>query len=258
MDATETVALKPAEEITKAVTPYDALKARVDELVANAERWIAERKVIENEEQAKAAGLFLAQLRDALRDGEKQRKADKQPFIDAGKRVDDAYAKLATLIEKCGKAMKAKTDDWLQREQKRIEAERIEAKRKADEAARQAEEIRKAAEAAKQTGGPSIEAEAMAEEAEKDRVRAAEAARKAEKEKPKIAAGTGIRTVANVTVWELVVTDYALALEAFKDHEWVKDAVERAAKERLRGTPAEAKPTLTIPGCNITSRQESR
>lgn len=125
--------------------PFDQLRERTAELIQNANRWINERGEVNAGTEPQAVD-FANQLRQAFKDAEDMRKAEKQPHMDAAKAVDDKYATIKTLLETAGKRIKQMLTDYLNKkaaaeaeERRRLEAEAAAARKAAEELAAQAE-----------------------------------------------------------------------------------------------------------------------
>lgn len=140
----------------------ETLRNRVDHLAEIGRKWEAERPAIADEDQAKKASTFVAQLRDVIGRIEAARKDEKAPHIEAGKAVDQKWKPLAALLEPIRGQMGQKLTAW-----------QVEQDRKADEARRKAE-----ADAAKR----QAEADKLAAKAKtvEDQERAAQAKAEAE------------------------------------------------------------------------------
>lgn len=167
----------------------------------------------------------LANHRDRLaklyKAQEQERKDKKQPHLDAGKAVDDAYKPILSKIEDAGGKIKRAITAWLLKEEARRKAEAL-AQMKSDE------EARKAAVAANE---PPPEPMPIPEV-----------------ERPK--AGTAGRATALRTYKSAVITDYAAALNHFGDTPEVKEAVQALANRAARaGVP--------VPGCEIKEERSA-
>lgn len=118
-------------------SPLDDARSRVDDLYAEAKNWLDGSR-IENPEQAETLGKLYTDLDDASKLAEKTRKAEKQPHLDAGKAVDEAWKPVVDKAEKARTAVKRTIQIWndeLDRRQ-RAEAERV--RKEAEEAAARA------------------------------------------------------------------------------------------------------------------------
>lgn len=174
---------------------FETLRNRVDHLAEVGRRWADERPKIADEDQAKKASTFVAQIREALKAIEAARKDEKAPHIDAGRAVDQKWKPLAALLEPIQGAMGQKLTAW------QVAQQRI-----ADEARRKAEQ-----EAAKR----QAEADRLAAEAKtvEDQERAAQAAQAADAEAQKAKAidsrtrsDTG-QTTSLRKAWKFEITD---------------------------------------------------
>jgi hypothetical protein len=114
--------------------PFDALARNVDDAYDEAKVWLDGTKV-ETQEQADALGKLYTMLDDAAKAAEQQRKAEKQPHLDAGAAVDKRYKPLVDRAETARKAVKRAVQVWNDHlaELQRIEAERV--RKAAEEAA---------------------------------------------------------------------------------------------------------------------------
>ena len=219
-------------------------EARVNDLVANANRWLAERPELTDQEMADKCSAFIDQITAMLKDLDKQRRAEKKPHEDAAKAVDARFKPLTALLEKAKDLLKPKLTAWMLKLQRdRDEAARLareEAQRKAEEAARAAEEAEKATDVV----GASVAAEEAARAAEEAEKQAA----KAEKAPVNLQSAMGARTKSLRTVWRARVTSHAKALWHFRDHPDVIDVIERLANAEARAEAAKNEGISTIPG----------
>jgi hypothetical protein len=127
------------------VDPFEALKINVDDAYEEAKGWLNGAKV-ENQEQADALGKLYTMLDEAEKASEAQRKAEKQPHLDAGNAVDKRYKPLVDRAGAARKAVKTAVQRWNDHlaELLRIEAERVrkEAADAAERAAKLADDAR--------------------------------------------------------------------------------------------------------------------
>ena len=136
-----------------AVAPYDEakfleLKGRVSALAETGGTWL-DLGAIDTKERAQKAVDFTAQVKKAVKYIEDERKAAKQPHMDAAKAVDDACKALSAPLTKLADRLSALMTAY-QLEQQRIRDEErrqqeAEARRVAEEAAAAAEKAAKAA-----------------------------------------------------------------------------------------------------------------
>jgi len=140
---------------------------RVTELVANCNRWLAERPIIVDAEQAGAAQRFTLQLRTLRDDLGNDLRRERRPHDDAVEAIKNRYRDPQELVALALDAMEKKNRDWLKREQDRLDAERIERERLADAA------IVEAAEAARAADKPGATVDDMLAAARKEEAAAA-------------------------------------------------------------------------------------
>lgn len=180
--------------------PLDPL-LRADALVANANRWIAERPEITDAEMAGIAGDFVKQLRENRDDLESAEKQERQPLDLAVAAIRVKYRTPLELIGIAYTRMQQKLKPWLDREQARLDAEAAERRRAAAEIAAQAEAARKAAD---QSG--TVESELAARDA-------AKAAAAANKVAFKPAAKARVKGDLSVKAMTMKVTHYAQVVD---------------------------------------------
>lgn len=121
---------------------YSALTARTDELVGALAR-VPER--IDEQSFDRAVG-FVKQIKIAAGEAEKARKAEKDDFLQAGRKVDGFFATLVDRLKKTAAEVELRTERYLtakadEERRKREEAARI-AREAADAAAAEARRIR--------------------------------------------------------------------------------------------------------------------
>lgn len=197
--------------------------ARADELIANANRWIAERPAITDAEMAGIAQDFMGQLRanrDALA---AEMKAERKPHDDAIVAIRARYSTPLDLIGIALVRMGEKLAPWLRREQERLAAEERERKRAAAEAAAQAEAKRREAE---QSG--TVEAELEAQRAAKAQAVAEKAAAKAP-ERARVKGDLSPRAASLREYWHAEIIDEREAVRSFKGAPEVRTAMVAAA-----------------------------
>jgi hypothetical protein len=151
--------------------PPDDPIERSAELVAAAERWVAERPQITDAEMAGTAQEFINQLRANKTDLEAAEKAEREPFDQAVGVIRVRYRSRLELIGIALAKMREKIKPWLDAEQARIDQAAARRQQEAEAARQQALDARAQAD---QTG--SVEAEAKARQAEADLARIEKAA----------------------------------------------------------------------------------
>lgn len=201
----------------------DALRQRLQELNDAAGAELTAGPIAEDDDDRSARVLDLSRAIKALHDdAEKQRKADKQPHLDACREVDDAWKDITNPADALARKAKGLLTDFAKRRQARIDAERRAAEEQARQAAAEAQ--RRAEEAAKRN---DTIGEAEAAEAKAEAERAAEEAAAKARVKIESASGVGragsLRTrktvkcvnlrAAFLTLEPLLPVDLAAALE---------------------------------------------
>ena len=209
-----------APEKIEGLQPYDPakhaeLQAHVQVFCDAAGKWL-DIKTVQNTEQAERLTDFITGARALHKRVEDSRKAEKKPWDDLGKKVQDAYKPMTGPPDKQGKnagalvligmRMDQMQKDWLRREDARIAAEKREAEAKA-RAAREAAE-KAAAEAAARN---DISGQVEAEEALKAAQKQEKAASKPVKAQAGSATGAG-RTMALRTVRTAEIVNRKAAL----------------------------------------------
>jgi hypothetical protein len=176
------------------------------------------------------SGLYKSQ--------EVKRVAEKQPHLDAGKKVDAHYQPILAGIETVGQKLKKAITDFLLAERARLQKEQDEANRiakeKADAAAKALAEKRAEAEANNQ---PLPEPEP-----EPEPVKAPEPI--------KVKAGTTGRATALRTFKSAVIEDYTKALNALADNAEIKALVQTLADRSARSD-------IALPGCKIKTEERA-
>lgn len=135
-------------------SPFDRLVARKDDLFAGINRFVTENPAIDSQEMIDKVADFKSQISALAKDIDKQRKAEKQPHLDAGRAIDTKYSPLEQIVARglekivgrlteAMKAMNKKREDErlaALAEQKRLQDEADKAKREAEKMAMKAED----------------------------------------------------------------------------------------------------------------------
>lgn len=223
--------------------PIEEIRQRTDDLIAATDAWLEKVPEIGDEETAGKASDLLDQLRAEFKAAEKERKAEKQPHLDAGKAVDEAYKPVTARLTVAAEAIKNLITPWLQKKQAAEDA----ARRKREEDARKAQEEadRIAAEAEKAN---SIDAQIAATEAQE---RAEAAQKDAETERKAQTRGDFGRTTALRTTYRGEIADWDAALAFYSTDPLVSEAVAKAIARDIRGG------TRVIPGVRIIQEQKA-
>lgn len=246
----EVAAVPKDHNQVKTGDPAIDLKAEFDAEREQAETFL--KKPVTTQDDADRAAVWAKKITGIVGSATNHFKAEKQPFIDGGRNVDERY-RWRDDGTALAKRLKASQDAFL-REQERLEeerqrkaraeAERI--RREAEDAARKAEEAERAAEAEAAQGVASsfaaeVEQEAARLEAKKKAERLAEEAKIAEREAEarKVQAGrTGARTSLR-TFYEAAITDYDALVSALKNEPEVQEVITKIVNRIARTQGAE-------------------
>lgn len=181
----------------------------------------------------------LTQLHKQL---DEQRRIEKEPHLSAAKAVDEKYRHALTVYDRCKKSIGTLLTGWLQREQKRLDAERAAAEA---EARRLADEARRAAAEAEKSTLAAIQAEQATKAAEDAALRAQRAAQA----KPQAeSAHGGTRRAALRTTYHAKVTSFGPAVKQYWGRSEIVEVLERLASADARAGKRE------IPGFEILER----
>lgn len=178
--------------------PFAAMAAHINDLYELAEGALTGGEIA-SKEQADQIEALKNDIKKAVAEAEKHRKAEKEPHLEAGRAVD---AKWKAITDKGTLAAKTAADaltPWLRKVQAEREAEQ---ERLRKEAEAKAEEARKAF---TETAVTDLEARANAEQLAKEAAKATAAANKIDR------TATGLRTY-----WNATVTDYSALLRYMK------------------------------------------
>ena len=187
----------------------DALQARVDELTATADRWLAERPEITDQDMAEKCTTLISQVMAELKIIEKTRKDEKAPHIKAGKAVNAKYKPMIALLIICKDKLKPLDTFWLQGlERKRIR-DLAEAQAEAEAKSRAAGTAMRAAE----TG--TIEAGMQADAAIEESKAAAKEVKRIANSRVRIESPHGQRATSLRTHWHAELTHRKAALNYY-------------------------------------------
>lgn len=224
----------------------DEFAAKASEFADAAADW-KEAGEIENEEQAEKLSDFLKGAGKLLKDVEARRKLEKQPFLEAGKEVDDAFGVVKDLINRTGKMVKPLLETYMQKKEAAERARQAEAQRKAREEAEAAERARKQAEERNDIVGQQ---EAEQREAE---ARTAEvAATKVESAKVGSATGGGKRTSLRTRRFA-EITNINQAMLHYRERPEMTDLLLRLANAEIRAAKS---PDVKIPGFAVKEERK--
>lgn len=238
---------------------FEAKRADVSERLAafmeGADRW-AQRSELDDDLAARAND-FLTGAKRLLAEAEEARKIEKQPHINAGRGVDDAWAPIKTRIEKVIAVVAPLLTAFAKAKQRKQD----EARRAAEQVAREAAERVKAAEA---DAAAATSASAIIEAEE----RAAAAQRNAEIAERNIARATAPARVGSATglgnsrglkiVRKAKIVSLGQALAHYRHHGDIAAAILVIANAELRHAPTVRgeKQIPSIPGIVFEETEE--
>jgi hypothetical protein len=200
------------KDFDDALDQREGFRDRIDQLIAASERAVC----IDQDTAGRCADLGK-QIAAAAKVVEDARTTVKQPYLEAGRAVDNAARVIATPLTNAGAKVKGKLDTFLREERAKAEAER-----RRQEEARRAEEARIAEERAKAEaeGRAAPEPEALPEVT-------------APAEAAPVRGDYGSLATAR-TIWKSEITDYTLAFMAVENNEKVREAIDKAIAALVR------------------------
>ncbi len=227
------------------VAPEDQ---RAADSVANADKWLAEYPVIEDEDVGKAAADHVDQLKKGLKASEEEFKAEKAPHEAKLAEIREKFHPRIDRFKICLRAVEPRFRAWIKLNEDRRKAAEAAEKRKAEEAQRRADQL---AEQAKAGGRNAVSQAVLAHEAAQE----AEAARKAVAAMPQraqVRGNLGGRTHSLRTVWRAEIMEQDVIYHHFRNCAEVKDLLQSLANAAARGGIRNP----NLPGCEIFSTQE--
>ena len=241
LETAKTAAAKAKTDAGDEPLPFDpekvyALRLRVHAFADAAGAW-KDIQAIRTKEQAERLTDFQRGALSLAKQVEESRTAEKKIHDDRSKAVQAAYKPLGDVLEKIASLMKVMMADWLRAEQARIDAEKAEAKRLADQKAAEAEAERKRAEAANDVVG-MIEAEAKRVEA----ARETKAAEKPTKARAESASGGGRAMSLRKQAYAVIHSQNAVYMH-FRENPKVIEVLQSLADGAIRAGE-------TIPGAD--------
>lgn len=208
------------------------LEEEIGDTAAQAIAWLSKTPIADKTTSDMAAN-WRAKLLDLSKKADKQREAEKAPHLAASREVDAKYKPWIERATDAANKLRDALTQWMRVEEARQQAE-ARKKFEAERAAAEAERKRIEDERARQMFDDPIAALTSPEPelpivpTMPEPVKVQSGGQRGRK--------AGLRTITRY-----VVTDYALALEAVKDHEAVREAVEKVAAAR-------AKAGVAVPG----------
>lgn len=218
-------------------TPFDELVSEAGDVYGECENWLDGSK-IETEEQAGAVADLINMIRDVSKRFESNRKAEKQPFIDAGKEVDDRHRTAIKPLDTALDMLKKVLTEWQVKKDAEIRAAQEQARKEAEEAQRKAIEAMQN----RNTLEDAQEAERIAEEAKQAEIAAKMAEKKTANAKGEFGRATSLRTT-----YTAEVTDYREAARWLWQHnaQDFHDLIDKLANQAVR------KGQRDIPGIKV-------
>lgn len=228
------------------VTVIDDFVLEATEIADAASAWAG----VEIATETKAGELkdFLDTARAKLNEIENRRKAEKQPFLDAGRDVDTAFNRVKDIVEKAGKLAKAPLETYLKQQQRIADEQRRAEQEAARKATEEAERERLIAER-NRNAAAIIEAEEKAKAAA-DASKAAEGPARAQVSS---ATGTGFNRTGLRTYRSARIININQAMLHYRGHEDLAACIMRLANADIRAAKG-AK--ITIPGIDIIEEQK--
>lgn len=214
-------------------TAFDDLQERANALKTVGGKWLdaEDRKVIADQPMADKLTTFLKQCQQLRTASTKQKKADKQPSLDEGRRIEKLYTDLVAIVTKLEGALKPRLTAFEIEKQRVIQAERDEAKRVEDEKIAEAELAAQRA----QQGDQSLENIEAAEEAQQAADAATEERKETETRDTATRDVVGGRRSGLKKTLSAEITDYAATLAHYANTPTIKDALQGLANNSARG-----------------------
>jgi hypothetical protein len=226
---------------------------RAGDLVANCNRWMAERPEITDAEIAGLAQGFVDQLRGLTREVEAEQKAEREPFDLALVVIRAKYREPLELLGIALDKMKTLAEDWLDREKAR-HAREAEDRRRAADAAIVAAAV---AQTEAEKPGATVEA-ALAARRAQDLAEAAVAAAAKPAERAQIRGDYSARAMSLHAKWFAVIDDEQKALRHFARHPAIRAAALAAIVKVASKHARDCKdPTQAPPGVRFETKEQA-
>lgn len=193
--------------------PPDPLVVEADERIDTANKWLNDRKEITDAEMADKAAFFISQVAASHKALDDQRLEEGRLFK---KTQEEKYSTPLSILTLALEKLKAMRRVWLQKEDARLEAERMAAQKVVDDARRAAEEAQARAdkEAAKAKGGDVLRSE-IAVQAAQAKIEKAEEAVAAVPERAQIKGTYTTKAVGLREYWSAEITDFSAAFKHY-------------------------------------------
>jgi hypothetical protein len=225
------------------------VRAKVAEFLAAMKKWTGLTK-IETAEQSAQLVDFITGTRQVRKVIDDLRKAAKKPHEDRAKTIQEHFAAHLDKMDKVIERAKPWQEDWLKREKVRLEAEKAELRRIADEEAKRA-----ATDLALAQAAGDIDAEVEAERAVKEASKTERAAARPVSAAASSASGAG-RTMALRRSIEAEVEHIGLAMRHFAQNPELQATVIRLAQAEARGVGVDRVAAgYAIPGIKLSIKE---
>lgn len=223
------------------MSPFEELKALMDQRIAEADRAISQYPEIPDQETADRFTSLIDAIRACEKEAEKLRKEEKAPLDQKIKDIQERYRMFTDRLGTAAGALKKRLTAFLVAEQQRREAERKAAEEEAMRVMQEAEDRRKSAE---ETG--SVSAQIAAEEAQREAEQAVKVT--AAPVGPARARGeNSARSIGLRTTYSAVIEDQDAVYRHFRNDPKVKDVLQQLANAEARAAKGD-RAAFTVPG----------
>lgn len=224
------------------------LEGRQHELLETGKQWFDRYPEIDTQEVSDICSDYISQVRAFKKEVESSRKAQKAPVIEQGKAIEAYYKGLTADLATIEAALKERQTTFLKIGQDRLAQERREAEERA----------RKEHEAAEEAARKLAESQSFDDmkQAEDAQGRADDAQREADEAASKRATAKGDlapRSMSLRTSYSAEIVNYDLALEHYRNHSNVREAIQAIANGEARHT----KGTMNVPGVKVITTQQA-
>jgi hypothetical protein len=209
-------------------TPFEAAQAKIEDLYGEATYWL-DGAAVECQDHADGLSTLLNMLRNARKEADEARKAEAKSFDDGKAEVQARYNPLLKKADLAMDACKDAIAPWLVRLDAEEKAAAAEARRIADEKAREAQEAIRATEAT------NLAEREAAEQLVRDAKKAETAANRAARDTARAGVGIG-RATSLRTSYKPVLTDAVTAARHFwaTDRQEIEALLIRLAEQAVR------------------------
>ena len=227
-------------------SPIDQMRARVDELIDAANKWLKTVPEITDDEVANRCEGFLGQVAAEEKAAEAARKLANEPHRIAVEANNALFKPLTTRLTTIRDLLKPRLARYLQLKAQRLEDER---RRKAAEAAAEQEKARAAAKLAEKN--QTVENVVAAQEAADKATAAVEARDDAAGQRASVKSEFSQRARSLKTVRRAEVVDQDAAYRHYRAHQDVRDVLVKLANQDARAKDGPA----VVPGIRFFEEQ---